>query len=455
MRGARVCSWLAMLGSASMAACASPDRLTGHPADTVATTPTTPSTPWTPSFPAVPSGAVVYDRASASTFGGAQRFVLFGDGTFSLQFAHRGQGSTDQNSFAYPGVFSRADSVLRFDFKNTVPWTATAVLRHDSLVVEFNDYMRLSDFEDGVYVQASHGSGSLGGRIAFSTWNGFATVIYTMDADGAHLTTVAEGYDPSFSPDGKKIAFWRYDATGGSIFIANADGSGPIGQVASGGHQPTWSPDGQRLAFGCGGICIVNVDGTGWTRLTPAAPVSQDRDVCIRDTDPAWSPDGSTIAFTRWPDERIPTSMCLSLGAALSFPFDFWTEVWLIGVDGSNPRPLRDDAGRVVTYAGWPSWSPDGGRLAFYYVNGQEERIDVANVNRSGFVTAVQRAPVVWDAVLGSPAWSPDGSQIIFGTKGGWGLAESSGSGRITVFSLPNGIVPNSLSWSWAPLSSK
>ena len=137
------------------------------------------------------------------------------------------------------------------------------------------------------------------------------------------------------------------------------------------------------------------------------------------------------------------------MGAAANFPFDFWTEVWLVDADGSNPRPLRDDAGSIPTYAGWPSWSPDGNRLAFYYVNGQEERIDVANVDRSAFVTAVRRSPVVWDAVLGSPAWSPDGNAIIFGTKGGWGFADASGSGRPSMFSPPNGIVPYSLSWSW------
>ena len=288
---------------------------------------------------------------------------------------------------------------------------------------------------------------SFGGGITFSAWNGSAIVVYTMDPDGSRRTAITQGQDPSFSPDGKRIAFWRYDRDGGSIYIANADGS--VRTVTSGGYQPTWSPDGQKLAYGCGGICIVNLDGTGQTRLTPAAPVSLSQDVCIRDSDPAWSPDGATIAFTRWPDEHIPTSMCLPMGAATNFPFDFWTEVWLVDVDGSNLRPLRDDAGNIVTYAGWPSWSPDGGRLAFYYVNGQEERIDIANVGRSGLVTAVRRSPVVWGAVLGSPAWSPDGTEIIFGTKGGWGFAESSGSGRTAVFSPPDGLVPYSLSWSW------
>jgi TolB protein len=217
-----------------------------------------------------------------------------------------------------------------------------------------------------------------------------------------------------------------------------------VTRVVSDGYQPTWSPDGRRLAYACGGICFVNVDGTGQTRLTPAAPKSQTSDACIRDSDPTWSPNGSTIAFTRWPDEAIPTSMCLSFGVALSFPFDFWA-------DGSNLRPLRDRAGKVVTYAGWPSWSPDGKRLAFYYTNGAEESIGVATADTSGFATIVHRNPPLWSNVLGSPDWSPDGSQVVFSTPEGWGFADASGAGLPLLVKSPVGVIPNSLSWSWSP----
>jgi TolB protein len=287
------------------------------------------------------------------------------------------------------------------------------------------------------------------GRLAFSSWNGSASMIHTMKPDGSALAAVAEGNDPSFSPDGKRIAFWRYEGGAGGVYIANADGSN-VTRVVSEGHQPAWSPDGGKLAYGCGGICLINVDGTGLTRLTPAAPTSQTPGVCVRDTDPAWSPNGSTIAFTRWPDARIPTSMCLPLGVAGSFPFDFWTEVWLIESDGSNLRPLRDRDGLIATYAGWPSWSPDGKHLAFYHTNGSEERIDVARADGTGIVTVVQQGPPRWENVLGSPDWSPDGSRIVFSTRGGWGFADATGSGGAELVTSPGGVVPYSLTWSWS-----
>jgi len=286
------------------------------------------------------------------------------------------------------------------------------------------------------------------GQLAFSAWDGSAMMIYRMNPDGSQLAVVTQGMDPSYSPDGKQIAFWRYAAGSGGVYIASADGSN-IRRVIAEGHQPTWSPDGRRLAYGCGGICLINVDGTGRTRLTPPAPKSEDASECVRDTDPTWSPDGSTIAFTRWPDARIPASMCLPLGIAVSFPFDFSTEVWLINADGSNLRPVRDADGFTVSSAGWPSWSPDGKRLAFYYTGGGEERIDVASADGSGIVTVV-RQRTLWDIVLGSPDWSPDGNRIVFTTRDGWGFAEASGSGGAELVTSPHRVVPNSLSWSWA-----
>jgi hypothetical protein len=67
------------------------------------------------------------------------------------------------------------------------------------------------------------------GRLAFSTWSESAFTIYTMNGDGSGLVGVASGLDPSFSPDGTRIAFWRYEPQVGSgvIYVANADGTRP------------------------------------------------------------------------------------------------------------------------------------------------------------------------------------------------------------------------------------
>ena len=116
------------------------------------------------------------------------------------------------------------------------------------------------------------------------------------DARGTPVT-VAESSrsekDPSFSPDGKKIAF-ASNRGGDSfdIWMADADGTNPIrltffNKGYSG--SPQWSPDGERVAFdsatdGPVDVLTVRTAGGAPRRLTPGAV-------------PTWSRDGRWIYF--------------------------------------------------------------------------------------------------------------------------------------------------------------
>ena len=51
--------------------------------------------------------------------------------------------------------------------------------------------------------------------------------IYTMTGDGTTLKKITTGLDPSWSPDGKMIAFTRWDEPTG-LYVANADGTNPV-----------------------------------------------------------------------------------------------------------------------------------------------------------------------------------------------------------------------------------
>ena len=116
----------------------------------------------------------------------------------------------------------------------------------------------------------------------------------------------------AWSPDGQRIAFSRVSHSPADIrnptklglWVVNADGS-DARQVAPkatwGVPAPAWSPDGRRIAFrrydgrlfesaGNSDLFVVNADGSGLRRLTRGA-------ANVRWF--AWSPDGRTIAFLR------------------------------------------------------------------------------------------------------------------------------------------------------------
>lgn len=77
--------------------------------------------------------------------------------------------------------------------------------------------------------------------------------IWAAAGDGTGPRRIVTGHDPEVSPDGKSIAFTKYERLGGR-YIAIADiASQKVRRLPSipgeNSYGPRWSPDGKRLAF--------------------------------------------------------------------------------------------------------------------------------------------------------------------------------------------------------------
>lgn len=104
--------------------------------------------------------------------------------------------------------------------------------------------------------------------------------IWMKNLKTGETTLLGNGYQPCFSPDGKKIAYVKYssDAKSTSIWVMNVDGSDQV-QVtdAKKGYAltPRWSPDGKRLIFQASkkdkkdaDLYVIDVDGNNLIQLT-------------------------------------------------------------------------------------------------------------------------------------------------------------------------------------------
>ena len=201
-----------------------------------------------------------------------------------------------------------------------------------------------------------------GKRIAYrhQTGDDTTTEIYVMDADGSHETNLTRNevadWGPDWLPDGDAIAFNSAMKTGGSGlygYVVAPDGSGLRRISHRYVEYPAWSPDGSRIAFmaqepGASGsnpdynIFVMSADGTGVMRLTNAPG---------EDGWPAWSPDGSKIVFSSGRDDCSisKSAHCRSIG-----DIGPWEDAWIMYADGSGQRRLSDE------FAQFFAWSPDG-----------------------------------------------------------------------------------------------
>jgi Tol biopolymer transport system component len=164
--------------------------------------------------------------------------------------------------------------------------------------------------------------------------------IWTLPAAGGAAKRITDLFNdarqPTWSPDGKWIAFFAYRDGGYDIWAIAPDGSnqhkltwGPFDD-----REPIWSHDGTRIAFSSDRGNPLGSDYNIWTLTLATGELQQLTKNPADDYMPSWSPDDKEVAFASTRDGG--------------------TGVWAVNVAAGTERKVVTATSTVDS----PSWGP-------------------------------------------------------------------------------------------------
>ncbi len=248
-------------------------------------------------------------------------------------------------------------------------------------------------------------------KIVFSSNRNGNSEIYMMNPDGSQQVRLtnhrASDFRPVFSPTGEEILFVSNRSGERDLYIMRADGHGerPVFPTAPAFRDyPTWSPDGKKIAYMQLDreakrtiVYTARANGTSVKRVVEIKSMGG-----AGNGDPAWSPDGTEIAYVvhgeiHWASRQIRFINLKDRKQETLLPDDIprmsepvWSPannkiafVWLRPAQRSIFMVNRDGSGLQQIVDGLvsaPTWSPSGDELAYTQLVGGKSQIFTINL---------------------------------------------------------------------------
>ncbi len=234
--------------------------------------------------------------------------------------------------------------------------------------------------------------------------------IYTIRPDASGLRRLtsdpAQEYQPTWSPDGTRLAFVRSGPRDRLCVIVLGRRRRSCFTSSFAIQRPAWSPTGGEIAYVCDDrLCSIRPNGRDFRVIEQDRPVSPGG--------LSWAPDGHRLVFASTPpasslwllDVRDASVAKLTSGSNDSQPAwspDGMRIVFRRGYGIAEVDPLIGEPSVRNVLPGYlhPAWSADSRRLAF----DNDDRLFVANADGGG-ISPLTR-PIVGSRDV-SPAWRP------------------------------------------------
>jgi len=236
-------------------------------------------------------------------------------------------------------------------------------------------------------------------------------ILEVCDQDGYNPRPLLNSTDPimspSWSPNGKQIAYVSFEKKHASIYLQDVGTGGRrlVSEFRGINGAPAWSPDGRKLALvlskgGAPSIYVMDLSSYQLTQMT--------HDFYIN-TEPAWSRDGQSIIFTSNRSGKTPQIYQMNLANR---------SISRLSYDGN--------------YNARASFTPDGNHIVMLNRESTIFNIGILDLDGGGFrvLTSSQDDSE-------SPSIAPNGSMVLYGTfnrgRSVLGMVATDGSVQLTL----------------------